>query len=120
MGKRGSFDLGILWTFYILLVIAVFLTLVSWVRDQADGTSFRQQYESKKISLALDTVAMSNSDVSLVLPRDRFSYFIKDGVVSVNGRFSSLTPYAPTPYSDLSVSFTPDTLLISRTVRHAS
>ena len=58
----------ILWPFYLILLIAVLITLLTFLRSNlVDDTAYKQKFLSKEIVLVHDSLTFMNGDVNLNL-----------------------------------------------------
>ncbi|MFH0936361.1 MAG: M23 family metallopeptidase [Candidatus Woesearchaeota archaeon] len=108
MNKRGVVEWLFFWTFYLVLVILIFLTLYSYLQDVSQNRIYNENFLARDVALFIDTIYDAPGDVSASYPITKQEYDsaigkFKDGyyvkVKYIDGSFYSEYPYAENLYS---------------------
>ncbi len=108
MNKRGVVEWLFFWTFYLVLVILIFLTLYSYLQDVSQNRIYNENFLARDIALFIDTIYDAPGDVSASYPITKQEYDsaigkFKDGyyvkVKYIDGSFYSEYSYAENLYS---------------------
>ena len=96
------------WTFYLVLVIFIFLTLYSYLNDVSQNRVYNENFLARDVALFIDTIydapgnvyaqyPIQNKEYDFALGKFKDGYYVK--VKYVDGSFYSEYPYAENLYS---------------------